>query len=128
MANQGEIWWLPDPQAQRLIEQGIDPHEANAGDELMGDRYVVVVSHDKFNQVSNNLVQALMITGGGVGARQRGFTFSLMGVGTKIQGVVRLDQIRTYDLTERKARYEETLPSAIAAALLLEYYDVVHDI
>ena len=43
-------------------------------------------------------------------------------------GRVRLDQIRTYDLVERKAKYVETLPGSITAALVLEYLNVIHDI
>jgi mRNA-degrading endonuclease toxin of MazEF toxin-antitoxin module len=129
MALQGEVWWLPDASALKLIEQGVDPHEANVGNELRGDRYIVVVSHDKFNLVSNELVQALMITQGGGSQRQRGWTFSLMGIPRmNTQGVVRLDQVRTYDLVERKARYVERLPSAVAAAMLVEYYAAIHDL
>jgi hypothetical protein len=87
MAKQGEIWWLSDPDAQKRLEAGVDPHEVNRGNELRGDRYIVVISNDTFNTISQEQVQALMITTGAQGARQRGWTFPLVNLPTQTQGV-----------------------------------------
>jgi len=51
-------------------------------------------------------------------AREHGFAVSLMGSGTRTQGVVLCHQVRTLDPRERKAVFLETLPTLITEEIL----------
>jgi mRNA-degrading endonuclease toxin of MazEF toxin-antitoxin module len=56
------------------------------------------------------------ITNGGNFARIRGFAVEL--VGTKTQGIVRCDQVRTLDILARKARKVESVPAEVVQAVV----------
>jgi mRNA interferase ChpB len=101
--KRGEIWLV-----------ALDP---TAGHEQRGTRPVLVVSPDAFNAATQTPV-VVSITTGGAFARNRGFAVSLAGVGTKTVGVIRCDQLRSIDLTARKARLLERVPTAIIDEVL----------
>jgi mRNA interferase ChpB len=101
--KRGEIWLV-----------ALDP---TAGHEQRGTRPVLIVSPDTFNAATQTPV-VVSITTGGAFARNRGFTVSLAGSGTKTIGVVRCDQLRSIDLTARKARLLERVPVAIVDEVL----------
>ncbi len=92
----------------------LDPAE---GHEQKGQRPVVVISPDAFNQVTKVPV-VLPITSGGNFARTAGFAVSLAGAGTKTAGVVRCDQPRALDLVARHGKRLEKVPDAIIDEVL----------
>jgi mRNA-degrading endonuclease toxin of MazEF toxin-antitoxin module len=92
----------------------LDPTE---GHEQQGTRPVLVVSPDKFNQVTQVPI-VVPITSGGAFARNMGFAVSLAAAGTRTTGIVRCDQPRPLDLTARKARRLESVPEAIVDEVL----------
>ena len=77
------------------------------GREQQGDRPVLIVSPTAFNQATQ-LPIICPITNGGDFARRIGFAVPLSGIRTT--GVVRCDQPRVLDLSERNARRVEALP------------------
>ena len=85
----------------------LDP---TAGHEQKGNRPVVVVSSEEFNQVTK-LPVVLPITTGGDFARRLGFAVPLTGI--KTTGVIRCDQPRVLDLAARQARWVDSIPDAI---------------
>jgi len=101
--RRGEIWLV-----------ALDP---TAGHEQRGTRPVLIVSPDPFNAATQMPV-VVPITSGGAFARNRGFAVSLMSAGTKTAGVIRCDQMRSVDLTARKARFLERVPTAIIDEVL----------
>ena len=86
-----------------------------AGHEQGGHRPVMIVSATAFTKLTQTPVVA-PITNGGNFARIRGFAVEL--VGTKTQGVVRCDQVRTLDILARKARKVESAPAAVIEAVV----------
>ena len=84
--------------------------EPTKGHEQQGHRPVLVVSPEKFNQLTSCPV-ILPITNGGGFARRFGFAVPITGI--KTTGVVRCDQPRVLDITERGGRKVDTLPPAI---------------
>jgi len=87
------------------------------GHEQQGTRPVLVVSPDKFNELTRAPI-VVPITSGGNFARVHGFTVSLDGAGTRTTGVIRCDQPRTTDLIARGARRLEAVPAAILDEVL----------
>jgi mRNA-degrading endonuclease toxin of MazEF toxin-antitoxin module len=87
------------------------------GHEQQGTRPVLIVSPDRFNQLTGVPVVA-PITSGGAFARDRGFAVSLDGAGTRTTGIVRCDQIRSLDLNVRQARRLEAVPREIIEDVL----------
>ncbi len=85
----------------------LDP---SAGHEQKGNRPVVIVSPDNFNQATK-LPVVLPITTGGEFARRLGFAVPLTGI--KTSGVIRCDQPRVLDLAARQARWVDSVPNAI---------------
>jgi mRNA interferase ChpB len=86
-----------------------------AGHEQGGHRPVMIVSATAFNKLTQTPVVA-PITNGGNFARIRGFAVELEG--TKTQGIVRCDQVRTLDILARKARKVESAPAAVIQAVV----------
>jgi mRNA-degrading endonuclease toxin of MazEF toxin-antitoxin module len=86
------------------------------GREQAGARPVIIVSPRDFNNFGTPFV--CPITQGGDFARFRGFAVSLSGAGTRTQGVILCNQIRTVDLQARNARFVETVPSEIIEEVL----------
>ncbi len=101
--RRGEIW---------LVR--LDP---TAGHEQRGTRPVLIVSPARFNALTRTPV-VLPITTGGNFARQRGFTVSLDGAGTRTVGVIRCDQARTLDLAARNGKRLESVPEQIMQEVL----------
>jgi mRNA-degrading endonuclease toxin of MazEF toxin-antitoxin module len=87
------------------------------GHEQQGTRPVLVVSPDKFNELTRAPI-VVPIRSGGNFARVHGFTVSLNGAGTRTTGVIRCDQPRTTDLIARGARRLEAVPAAILSEVL----------
>jgi mRNA interferase ChpB len=92
----------------------LDP---TSGREQQGTRPVLVVSPSAFNRVTRTAI-VVPITNGGNFARTAGFTVSLIGCGTQTTGVVRCDQMRTIDMTARRAKKIESIPQDIVAEVL----------
>lgn len=99
----GEIWLV-----------SLDP---TAGHEQRGTRPVVIVSPGRFNGLTGAPV-VLPITTGGDFARQRGFTVSLAGAGTRTVGVVRCDQPRVLDLATRNGKRLESVSEGLMHEVL----------
>ena len=86
------------------------------GREQAGARYVLIVSPKAFNNLGTPLV--CPITQGGNFARNAGFAVSMMGAGTKTQGVVLCNQVRVLDLNARGAKFIEKVPDMIIDEVL----------
>jgi mRNA interferase ChpB len=82
------------------------------GHETRGTRPVLVLSADAFNKASGLLLVA-PITQGGRASRESGFSVTLMGAGTRTQGVVQCDQTRTLDARVRTFKRLERAPARI---------------
>jgi mRNA interferase ChpB len=92
----------------------LDPTQ---GHEQQGTRPVLIVSPDRFNDVTG-APRVVPITTGGAFARNQGFTVSLAGAGTETTGIIRCDQPRIIDLAARQARRIEAVPGAILDEVL----------
>lgn len=90
----------------------LDP---TAGHEQQGRRPVLIVSPERFNNVTR-LPVVLPITTGGAFARRIGFTVSITGIETT--GFVRCDQPRVLDIEARRGRKVDTLPPEILDEVL----------
>jgi mRNA-degrading endonuclease toxin of MazEF toxin-antitoxin module len=107
-------------QRTSVVERGdiylvsLDPTQ---GHEQRGRRPVIVVSPGAFNRLTKVPI-VLPITTGGNFARVRGFTVSLVDVGTRTTGVIRCDQPRALDFEARDGRRLETAPAAIIDEVL----------
>jgi len=97
-----------------ILELSLDPTH---GREIRGSRPVLVLSADAFNKASGLLLVA-PITQGGTASRETGFSVTLMGSGTKTQGVVLCDQTRTVDARARTFRTIEKAPPALVQEAL----------
>jgi mRNA interferase ChpB len=93
------------------------PLDPTFGHEQRGTRPVLVVSPDKFNELTRAPIVVPISTGGNF-ARVAGFTVSLSGAGTRTTGVIRCDQPRTIDLIARGARRLEAVPMAVLNEVL----------
>jgi mRNA-degrading endonuclease toxin of MazEF toxin-antitoxin module len=82
------------------------------GHEQQVTRPVLIVSPNKFNTLTKVPI-VVPITSGGNFARTAGFAVSLENAGTRTKGIIRCDQPRPLDLSARKARKLESLPTAI---------------
>ena len=92
----------------------LDPTE---GHEQQGRRPVLVVSPGAFNRLTKVPIVLPITTGGGF-ARVRGFTVSLIDVGTRTTGVIRCDQPRALDPEARGGRRLEAAPAPIIDEVL----------
>ena len=92
-----------------IVYVSLDPV---VGRELQGDmRPALVLSTREFNQLGTALVAP--ITQGGNIARFAGFAVTLMGAGTKTQGVVLVNAVRMLDLSARHAKKIEAAPDSV---------------
>lgn len=94
------------PQRGDILELSLDPTH---GREIRGARPVLVLSADAFNKASGLLLVA-PITQGGAASRGTGFSVTLMGSGTRTQGVILCDQTRTIDARAPTFKYLEKAP------------------
>ncbi len=92
-----------------ILALSLDPTK---GHEIRGTRPVLVLSADDFNRASGLLLVAPITQGGGT-SREHGFSVSLMGTGTRTQGVVLCDQTRTVDARARSYKRIEKAPSIV---------------
>lgn len=102
------------PKRGDILELSLDPTH---GREIRGSRPVLVLSADAFNQASGLLLVA-PITHGGMASRQSGFSVTLMGAGTRTQGVILCDQTRTVDAKARTFRRLEKAPVQVVREAL----------
>jgi len=102
------------PSRGDILELSLDPTK---GKEIRGSRPVLVLSADAFNKASGLLLVA-PITQGGAASRANGFSVTLMGSGTKTQGVVLCDQSRTVDARARTFSRIEKAPGALVQEAL----------
>ncbi|MFK3662445.1 type II toxin-antitoxin system ChpB family toxin [Scandinavium sp. NPDC088450] len=88
-----------------------------SGREQQGEsRPALVLSTRAFNRTGTALVAP--VTQGGNFARDAGFSVSLSGSGSQIQGVVLVNQVRMIDLESRGARKVETASTEIVEEAL----------
>ena len=87
------------------------------GRETRGSRPVLVLSADAFNRASGLLLVA-PISQGGAATRETGFSVTLMGSGTRTQGIVLCDQTRTIDARARTFQFIETASPALVGEAL----------
>lgn len=104
--KQGDIYWVD-----------LDP---TLGHEQSGYRPVLIISTTMFNQASK-LPVILPITNGGAFAKKLGFAVTLDS-SLKTQGIIRCDQPRTLDFSQRDCKFiesidEETLNEVLARFL-----------
>ena len=97
--KRGEIWFAD-----------LNPSK---GHEQAGTRPVLVLS-----PADNTLTIVLPISQGITLARSQGFTVSLMGAGTRAQGVVICNQPRTVSLRERNGKRVEAVPEFVLLDVL----------
>lgn len=88
-----------------------------SGHEQQGDRQVVIVTPEIFNERTNTPIVLPITTGGGF-ARRSGFAVSIDEVGAQTKGVIRCDQPRAVDLMSRNGTKIETLPSMLMEEVL----------
>lgn len=86
--------------------------EPTVGREQKGHRPVFVLTCQDYNRLTGVPIVA-PITNGGIFARNNGFSVNLLGTGLQTTGVIRCDQIRALDLSERKAKSIEIAPDYI---------------
>ena len=96
------------PDRGDILHIDLDPA---LGKEQQGQRYVLVLTMADFNRFGLALVAP--ITQGGQFARENGFTVSMMGAGTKTQGVVLCNQVRMLDFKQRGGKVIEATPGIV---------------
>ena len=92
-----------------IVKVALDPA---LGREQQGLRPVLVLTNRQYNTITG-VPMVAPISNGGVFARDNGFSANLIGAGLQTTGVVRCDQIRCLDLSEREAKYVETVPDFV---------------
>jgi mRNA interferase ChpB len=95
--SRGEIWLV-----------NLNP---TAGHEQQGTRPIMVVSEKEFNRLGLCII--CPITQGGQQSRYAGFAVSLLGMGTKTQGIVMCNQPRTLDIKARNGHFVENSPDCL---------------
>ena len=91
--------------------------EPALGREQKGTRPVFVLTDKSYNRITGVPIIA-PITNGGNFARNNGLSVNLTGSGLQTTGVIRCDQIRALDLSERKAKSIEVAPDYIVEQAL----------
>lgn len=90
-----------------IIHLQFDPQ---AGREMKGKHYALVLSNDTFNKSELALVAPITQ---GTYHRDGGFTTTLMGTGTETAGVIVANASKILDLRARKASFKEKCPEYI---------------
>lgn len=109
--KQGDIYWVD-----------LDP---TLGHEQSGYRPVLIISTTTFNQASK-LPIVLPITNGGNFAKKLGFAVALDNT-MKTQGIVRCDQPRTLDFSQRDCKFIESLDQATLDEVLARFLPMFED-
>jgi mRNA-degrading endonuclease toxin of MazEF toxin-antitoxin module len=86
-----------------------------SGREQHSHRPVLIVSPDAFNMATKAPI-VVPITNGGAFAARLGFAVEITGIRTT--GIIRCDQPRTLDLTDRGGRRVESLPTHLLEDVL----------
>lgn len=102
------------PRRGDILHLSLDP---TLGRELKGARPVLVLSADDFNKASGLLLVA-PISQGATASRLNGFSVTLMGSGTRTQGIVLCDQTRTIDARARNFKSIERCPELVVSEAL----------
>lgn len=90
-----------------IIHLQFDPQ---AGREMKGRHYALVLSNDTFNKSELALVAPITQ---GTYHREGGFTTTLMGTGTETAGIVVTNASKILDLRARRAVFKEKCPGYI---------------
>jgi len=101
------------PERGDIMHVDLNP---SVGQEQRGERYVFVLSPSEFNRLGMALV--VPITLGGNLSRNTGFAVSLAAAGTRTQGVVQSEQLRTIDYRRRQATFVERAPRHVINEVL----------
>ena len=102
-----------EPERGDIIHVDLNP---SVGQEQRGQRYVFVLSPLAFNQLGLALVAP--VTLGGNASRNAGFAVSLANAGTRTQGVIQCEQLRTIDFRKRSATFVERAPRIVVDEVL----------
>lgn len=102
-----------------IVHLDFDP---STGREMKGEHYALVISNDDFNE--SEMAMVCPITQGSY-HREGGFTTTLMGSGTKVNGVVVANQAQILDLKERKAKFIEYVDSEILEEVLAKVQAII---
>ena len=84
----------------------------SSGREMDGPHFVLILTHDDFNHAFR-MPGVVPISTAGRFDRERGFSVSLTGAGTRTTGVVCCSQYRTLDIRARSGRFVERAPAFI---------------
>lgn len=96
------------------------------GKEQQGDaRPALVLSPKLFNALGMTVIAP--ITQGGEFARYAGFAVSLMGTGSKTQGVVLANMVRSVDLQARGAKLVEKVGAAVVDEVVSKLVPVLEN-
>ncbi len=107
----------------KLVKRGEIYHldlDPTKGREQAGRRFVFVLS-----PADDDLAIVLPISQGITLARNQGFAVTLMGAGTRTQGVIICNQPRTVALKARGARRIESAPAVVIDEVLLRIAPLV---
>lgn len=107
----------------KLVKRGEIFHldlDPTKGREQRGQRFVFVLS-----PADDDLAIVLPISQGITLARNQGFTVTMMGAGTRTQGVIICNQIRTVALKARGAKRIEMAPQMVIDEVLMRIAPLV---
>lgn len=116
---------LPARGPRTVVKQGdiyFVNYEPTMGREQSGRRPSLVISPEAFNRCTNAPI-VLPVTNGGAFARRIGFAVPLP-PSLITTGVVRCDQPRVLDLSERGARFVEAVPAETLEEVLQRFLSV----
>ncbi|WED20601.1 type II toxin-antitoxin system PemK/MazF family toxin [Vibrio sp. JC009] len=102
-----------------IVHLDFDP---SSGREMKGEHFALVISNDTFNQ--SEMAMVCPITQGTY-HREGGFTTTLMGTGTKTQGVIVSNQARILDMRERRARFIEYVDYDVLSEVLAKVQAII---
>ncbi|EKO3892289.1 MULTISPECIES: type II toxin-antitoxin system PemK/MazF family toxin [Vibrio] len=95
-----------------IVHLEFDP---STGREMKGKHFALVISNDEFNE--SEMAMVCPITQG-IYHREGGFTTTLMGTGTKTNGIIVANQAQILDLKQRKAKFIEYVDSNVLDEVL----------
>lgn len=96
------------------------------GKEQQGDaRPALVISSKSFNALGLTMIAP--ISQGGDYARYAGFAITLMGSGSKTQGVVLANMVRSVDLNARGAKFVEKIGLVIVDEVVARIVTILED-
>jgi mRNA interferase ChpB len=102
-----------------IVHLQFDPQ---AGREMKGKHYALVLSNSHFNQ--SELALVAPITQGNY-HREGGFTNTLMGSGTHTSGLIVANAAKILDLRAREASFKETCPDYILDEVVAKFETIL---